>query len=35
MVLHFRGTTVLKVVDGRIVQEIGLDDGVTALTSSR
>jgi hypothetical protein len=23
---------VLKVVDGRIVQEVGLDDGVTALT---
>jgi predicted ester cyclase len=30
--LHFTGTTVLKVVDGKIVQEIGLDDGVTALT---
>jgi len=30
--MHFTGTTVLKVVDGRIVQEIGLDDGVTALT---
>ena len=24
--------TVLKVVDGKIVEEIGLDDGVTALT---
>jgi hypothetical protein len=23
---------VLKVLDGKIVQEIGLDDGVTALT---
>jgi len=30
--LHFTGTTVLKLVDGKIVQEIGLDDGVTALT---
>jgi predicted ester cyclase len=30
--MHFSGTTVLKVVDGRIVEEIGLDDGVTALT---
>jgi predicted ester cyclase len=30
--LHFTGTTVLKVVDGRIVEEVGLDDGVTALT---
>src|ERR1700756_3735063 len=30
--LQFTGTTVLKVVDGRIAQEIGLDDGVAALT---
>jgi predicted ester cyclase len=30
--MHFSGTTVLKVVDGRIVEEIGLDDGVAALT---
>jgi predicted ester cyclase len=30
--MHFTGTTVLKVVDGKIVEEIGLDDGVTALT---
>jgi predicted ester cyclase len=29
--MHFTGTTVLKVVDGKIVSEIGLDDGVTAL----
>jgi predicted ester cyclase len=29
--MHFTGTTVLKVKDGRIVEEIGLDDGVTAL----
>jgi predicted ester cyclase len=30
--LKFTGTTVLKVVDGRIAEEIGLDDGVAALT---
>jgi len=30
--IHFTGTTVLKVVNGKIVEEIGLDDGVTALT---
>jgi predicted ester cyclase len=30
--MRFTGTTVLKVIDGRIVSEIGLDDGVTALT---
>jgi predicted ester cyclase len=30
--MHFTGTTVLKIVDGKIVEEIGLDDGVTALT---
>jgi len=30
--MHFTGTTVLKVVDGKIVKEIGLDDGVAALT---
>src|ERR1700678_683377 len=30
--MHFTGTTVLKVVGGKIVEEIGLDDGVTALT---
>jgi predicted ester cyclase len=29
--MHFTGTTVLKVKDGKIVEEIGLDDGVTAL----
>lgn len=28
----FTGTTVLKVLNGKIVEEIGLDDGVTALT---
>ena len=30
--MRFTGTTVLKVVDGRITEEVGLDDGVTALT---
>ncbi len=30
--MHFTGTTVLKIIDGKIVEEIGLDDGVTALT---
>jgi predicted ester cyclase len=30
--MHFTGTTVLKVMDGKIVEEIGLDDGVAALT---
>ena len=30
--MHFTGTTVLKVTNGKIVEEIGLDDGVTALT---
>jgi len=30
--MHFTGTTVLKVENGLIVSEIGLDDGVTALT---
>lgn len=29
--MHFTGTTVLKVIDGKIVSEVGLDDGVTAL----
>ena len=30
--MHFTGTTILKVKDGKILEEIGLDDGVTALT---
>ena len=30
--MHFSGTTVLRLAGGRIVEEIGLDDGVTALT---
>jgi predicted ester cyclase len=29
--MRFTGTTVLKLIDGKIVQEIGLDDGVSAL----
>jgi len=29
--MRFTGTTVLKVKDGKIAEEIGLDDGVTAL----
>src|ERR1700755_624250 len=30
--MHFTGVTVLKIRDGKIVEEIGLDDGVAALT---
>ena len=30
--MHFTGTTVLRVDNGKIAEEIGLDDGVTALT---
>jgi predicted ester cyclase len=30
--MHFTGTTVLRLKDNKIVEEIGLDDGVTALT---
>ena len=29
--MRFTGTTVLWLKDGMIVEEIGLDDGVTAL----
>lgn len=29
--MQFTGTTVLRIQDGRIAEEIGLDDGVTAL----
>src|SRR5580692_238998 len=29
--MHFTGTTVLRLANGRIAEEIGLDDGVTAL----
>jgi predicted ester cyclase len=29
--MRFTGTTVLRVENGKIVEEIGLDDGVTAL----
>lgn len=30
--MRFTGTTVLRIENGRIAEEIGLDDGVTALT---
>jgi predicted ester cyclase len=30
--MRFTGTTILKVKGGKIIEEIGLDDGVTALT---
>jgi predicted ester cyclase len=30
--MHFTGTTVLKVLNGKIVEEVGLDDGLTAMT---
>ena len=30
--MHFTGTTVLRLKGGKIVEEIGLDDGVEALT---
>ena len=30
--MRFAGTTVLKVIDGKIVEEIGLDDGLSAMT---
>jgi len=30
--MHFTGVTVLKLKNGKIIEEIGLDDGVTALT---
>jgi predicted ester cyclase len=30
--MHFTGTTVLKLENGKIIEEVGLDDGVTALT---
>ncbi|MCS3928852.1 putative ester cyclase [Bradyrhizobium elkanii] len=29
--MQFTGTTALKLKDGKILEEIGLDDGVTAL----
>jgi predicted ester cyclase len=29
--MRFTGTTVLRIVNGKIIEEIGLDDGVTAL----
>ena len=30
--MHFTGTTVLRIENGKIAEEIGMDDGVTALT---
>ena len=30
--MHFTGTTVLRVENGKIAEEVGLDDGVTAVT---
>lgn len=30
--MHFTGVTVLKLKEGKIVEEMGLDDGVTART---
>ena len=30
--MYFTGVTVLKLKDGKIIEEIGLDDGVTALS---
>jgi predicted ester cyclase len=30
--MHFTGTTVIRLQNGKILEEIGLDDGVTALT---
>jgi len=29
--MHFSGTTVLRVKNGKIAEEIGLDDGLTAM----
>jgi hypothetical protein len=29
--MRFTGTTVLRVENGKIAEEVGLDDGVTAL----
>ena len=29
--MHFTGTTILRVENGKIAEEVGLDDGVTAL----
>jgi hypothetical protein len=30
--MRFTGVTILKLKDGKIVEEIGLDDGVACLT---
>jgi hypothetical protein len=29
--MHFTGTTVLRIENGKIAEEVGLDDGVAAL----
>ena len=29
--MEFTGTTIIKVVDGMIAEEVGLDDGVAVL----
>jgi hypothetical protein len=31
--MHFTGTTILKLKDGMIVEEVGLHDGVTASST--
>lgn len=33
--MHFTGTTVLRLKNGKIVEEVGLDDGLTALQQLR
>jgi predicted ester cyclase len=33
--MRFSGITILNVVNGKIVEENGLDDGVTALTQQK
>jgi hypothetical protein len=30
--MQFIGTSIVKVIDGKISEEVGLDDGVAALT---
>lgn len=33
--MHFTGITILQVSNGKIVSEVGLDDGATALQQLR